>query len=82
MPDDEDETFARPPEKPTGVRPNKLREARDECIDAMKALIVEAKTHGAGDRARILKEIAVGLAALETSQAAWIAARTQMEQRR
>ncbi len=49
--------------------PNRLREVRNEVVEALHALVQESKNHGATDRAQILRDAATGIAALETSQA-------------
>lgn len=59
------------PLAPANRKSNKTREVREEALDALRELIAESKSQGPVARARILKEVAIGIAALETSHAQW-----------
>jgi hypothetical protein len=61
-------------DKPT---PSPLKTARDALLTEINQLLVDAKALGPVQRSYVLHEVADAIAALETSQAAYVRERTE-----
>jgi len=53
--------------------PSKLRQVRDKVLDAIDEMVETAHKLPAVERAQVLRDAAVGIAALETVQVQWTA---------